>query len=723
MCGCCPGAGRGRSTSSAGTWTGCCAGWRPTRTAGSPTSSPRPRSPRRGPGSRTTPRTQAATRTSSTWSRRSRCASATPTSRPPGRPASTSATTSTCRPGARPPRNRRSAAPPSSAPSRSPPTCRPGSSTWCSARTTTSSSRCSGWPSRSCRSLAPRWPTDGPGSSRRATSGGQADDRRSGRPAHPRRRPRRDRRHAVLTHADGAGLRPAATKAPAPDRVPPAGLLRDRTLPGHRRPRPDRVELGRHRPALGAGPDLPALRRARRGRLRRVEPPGQGPALQGRRDGRAVPAHLDHARLGPGRAAGPADRHLPVHRGAARRGARPEPRRGPHPRPPGRHARQRAGRRVPAHGRRHGPGRPHGDRQRRADCQPRRDRRTPGPHHAAPLHRRRRGGRPARGLPARVLRPLRPGPAALRRLRRRGETRRPSRGPALRGGERGQKLRQLPQLGRPGPPGRPGRRRRGAGPPMNTITAEELMAITASRLLNDHKVVFAGVGMPLLASALARHRHAPHLTIVLEGGIIGATLLPGKLPISTNEMRAAYGAQMLTDITDIFLYAQRGYFDYGFLGAAQVDMYGNINTSVIGTMERPKVRLPGSGGANDIISLCHEVLIVTQHEPRRFVARVDFITSPGYLSGGDSRARAGLLTGRLGAVVTDLALLDFEPATKQMRLKALQPGVTVAQVREQTGFELLLADDMTELTPPTLEEIAIYRELRDGPGKVAVEAP
>jgi len=256
------------------------------------------------------------------------------------------------------------------------------------------------------------------------------------------------------------------------------------------------------------------------------------------------------------------------------------------------------------------------------------------------------------------------------------------------------------------------------------ITGEELMAITASRLLADHKVVFAGVGMPLLASAVARHRHAPHLTIVLEGGIIGTTLLPGKLPISTNEMRAAYGAQMLTDITDIFLYAQRGYFDYGFLGAAQVDMYGNINTSVIGSMEHPRVRLPGSGGANDIISLCNEVLIVTQHEPRRFVERVDFITSPGYLSGGDSRARAGLLTGRLGAVVTDLALLDFEPASRRMRLCALQPGVSVSQVREHTGFELLVSDELTELAPPTPEEIVIYRELRDGPAAgVADVAP
>ncbi len=249
---------------------------------------------------------------------------------------------------------------------------------------------------------------------------------------------------------------------------------------------------------------------------------------------------------------------------------------------------------------------------------------------------------------------------------------------------------------------------------MSGVTAEELMAITASRLLADHKVVFAGVGMPLLASAVARRIHAPKLTIVLEGGIIGACLLPGKLPISTNEMRAAYGAQMLTDITDIFLYAQRGYFDYGFLGAAQVDMYGNINTSVIGTVERPRVRLPGSGGANDIISLCNEVLIVTQHEPRRFVEKVDFITSPGYLSGGNSRAGAGLACGRLGAVVTDLALLDFEPATRRMRLRGLQPGVTVGQVRDQTGFDLLAGQEIEELRPPSAEEIAIYRELRDG---------
>ncbi|HUY45399.1 MAG TPA: CoA-transferase [Streptosporangiaceae bacterium] len=258
---------------------------------------------------------------------------------------------------------------------------------------------------------------------------------------------------------------------------------------------------------------------------------------------------------------------------------------------------------------------------------------------------------------------------------------------------------------------------------MSDFTAEEVMAVTASRLLADHKVVFAGVGMPLLASAVARLRQAPNLTIVLEGGIIGAGLLPGHLPISTNEMRAAYGAQMLTDITDIFLFAQRGYFDYGFLGAAQVDQYGNINTSVIGSVEHPKVRLPGSGGANDIISLCNQIFIVTQHEPRRFVQQVDFITSPGYLTGRDSRERAGLLFGKIGAVVTDLALLDFDPDSRRMRLRAVQPGVTVDQVRRHTGFELLVADEIEELAPPSPDEIEIYRTLRDGPASSPGTAP
>jgi glutaconate CoA-transferase subunit B len=242
-------------------------------------------------------------------------------------------------------------------------------------------------------------------------------------------------------------------------------------------------------------------------------------------------------------------------------------------------------------------------------------------------------------------------------------------------------------------------------------TPEELIAISASRLLGDRKVVFAGVGMPLLASVLARGLHAPHLTIVLEGGIIGPQIEPGKLPISTNEMRAARRAMMLTDIVDIFLYAQRGFYDYGFLGTAQIDRFGNINTTVIGDYKDPKVRLPGSGGANDIISSCREIFVVTEHQPRRFVERVDFITSPGYIDGLDSRRDSGLIFGKVSKVVTELAIMGFHPATKEMELEQLQPGVDAEQVQEATGFDLKCAEQIGAATPPTEEELKVLRAL------------
>jgi len=242
-------------------------------------------------------------------------------------------------------------------------------------------------------------------------------------------------------------------------------------------------------------------------------------------------------------------------------------------------------------------------------------------------------------------------------------------------------------------------------------TAPELLAVAASRLLADNKIVFAGVGTPLLASALARTTHAPHLTIVVEGGVIGPEIQPGRLPISTNEMRAGLRAMALPSITQVFLYAQRGFFDYGFLGGAQIDPFGNINTSVIGPIDRPRVRLPGSGGANDIISHCREIFIVTTHERRRFVERLDFVTSPGYLGGADGRRRAGLLFGKVTRVVTDLALMDFDPETKRMRLAGLQPGVAVEQVREHTGFDFAVPAHDVRVPPPTPEELRILRTL------------
>lgn len=244
-----------------------------------------------------------------------------------------------------------------------------------------------------------------------------------------------------------------------------------------------------------------------------------------------------------------------------------------------------------------------------------------------------------------------------------------------------------------------------------SYSASELLAVSASRLLADGKVVFAGVGTPLLASALARVTHAPGLTIVIEGGSIGLEVAPGSLPISTNEMRGARRAVALPSITSIFLYAQRGYFDYGFLGGAQIDPFGNINTSIIGPLERPKVRLPGSGGACDIACLCREIMLVTRHEPRRFVERLDFTTSPGQVDGAGGRTGAGLLFGRVTAVVTDLALMDFDPESGRMRLAALQPGVAPDQVQKQTGFQLGSAAPVRRLAEPTEHELTLLRGL------------
>ena len=242
------------------------------------------------------------------------------------------------------------------------------------------------------------------------------------------------------------------------------------------------------------------------------------------------------------------------------------------------------------------------------------------------------------------------------------------------------------------------------------VTANELLAVMGARELKDNTTVFAGVGAPMLASGLAQRMHAPLLTMVIEGGIVGPKWKPGSLPISTNEMRAAYRAQMLPGITDAFLLAQRGFLDVGFIGGAQIDRYGNLNTSAIGgSYDKPKVRLPGTGGANDIISLCREVIILTVHEKRRFSDTVDFITSPGWLSGRDARRKSGLLFGGVGRVVTTMGVFGFDPESRQMRLEALHTGVSVDEVKANTGFDVPVSDALTTTKPPTDEELEILR--------------
>jgi glutaconate CoA-transferase subunit B len=176
-------------------------------------------------------------------------------------------------------------------------------------------------------------------------------------------------------------------------------------------------------------------------------------------------------------------------------------------------------------------------------------------------------------------------------------------------------------------------------------------------------------------------------------------------------MRAAYHAQMLPGITDAFLLAQRGFLDVGFIGGAQIDRYGNVNTSFIGPVDRPKVRLPGSGGANDIVSLCREVIILTAHEKRRFADAVDFVTSPGWLGGGDSRRRSGLLFGGIARVVTTLGLFGFDPVSRRIRLEAVHAGLTLEEVQDHTPFDLMVAGPVETTVPPTAQELGILREL------------
>jgi len=244
----------------------------------------------------------------------------------------------------------------------------------------------------------------------------------------------------------------------------------------------------------------------------------------------------------------------------------------------------------------------------------------------------------------------------------------------------------------------------------SAYTASELLAVSAGRLLKDGQIVFAGVGIPLLAATLAQRNFAPHLTILFEGGTIGPFIVPGELPPSTNEQRCTRRANMVLPITDVLLLLQRGYVDVGFMGGAQIDRFGNLNSSFIGDRANPKIRLPGTGGGNDISSLTN-MIVAMKHEKRRFVPKVDFITSPGWIDGGRSREKAGLPQGGMWRVVTDLAILGFDEDTREMKVLALQQGVTRQQVQENTGFELRFEKRVETAEPPRKDELEVLREL------------
>ena len=249
----------------------------------------------------------------------------------------------------------------------------------------------------------------------------------------------------------------------------------------------------------------------------------------------------------------------------------------------------------------------------------------------------------------------------------------------------------------------------------NPYSNTELMICVAARLFRDGTTCFIGTGIPMLAAMLASKTTAPNLMPVFEFGGTGAIM--EELPLAVGEARTFHKGISALGICDTMETAQRGFIDYGFLGGAQIDPYGNLNSVVIGDHAHPKARLPGSGGGNDVGSHCWQTIAIMQHDARRFVPRVDFVTTPGYLSGPGGREAAGLPrgTGPL-AVVSTLALMDYDPDTCWMRLKALHPGVSVEKVKESTGFELIIPAEVGQNAPPSAEELRILRQEIDPTG-------
>jgi glutaconate CoA-transferase subunit B len=236
-------------------------------------------------------------------------------------------------------------------------------------------------------------------------------------------------------------------------------------------------------------------------------------------------------------------------------------------------------------------------------------------------------------------------------------------------------------------------------------TPAEMMVVTAARRLRDEERVLVGIGLPNLAANLARLSHAPRITLIYEAGVVGAR--PRRLPLSIGDPCLVEGARAVIAMHELFsLYLQGGRVDVGFLEAAQVDRFGNLNSTVIGSYDRPRVRLPGSGGACDIALLARRTLIMIPHRLERFPERVDFITSPGHIA----RRAIPWAGGGPEAVITDLGVLEFD-TTGEMYLTAVHPGVDESTIRTRTGWPLRCTTDIEQTPPPTPEELTILRAL------------
>jgi glutaconate CoA-transferase subunit B len=240
---------------------------------------------------------------------------------------------------------------------------------------------------------------------------------------------------------------------------------------------------------------------------------------------------------------------------------------------------------------------------------------------------------------------------------------------------------------------------------------EEMMTVSAARMLRNGAVCFVGIGLPSTAANLARMTHAPDAVLVYESGPIGAK--PPVLPLSIGDGNLAETADTVVSTPEIFRYwLQGGRIDVGFLGAAQLDRFANINTTVVGPYERPKVRLPGAGGAPEISSSAKEVLIIVKQSKRTLVEKLDFVTSVGFLTGGDSRERAGLLTKGPVAVITDLCILRPDTRTRELTVTSIHPGTNREAISANTGWQVQFDENCFETEGPRPEELKVLRDLK-----------
>ncbi len=245
---------------------------------------------------------------------------------------------------------------------------------------------------------------------------------------------------------------------------------------------------------------------------------------------------------------------------------------------------------------------------------------------------------------------------------------------------------------------------------MRPASGDEMMSIAAARSLRDGQVCFVGIGLPSQAANLARRLHAPNLALIYESGTLGSR--PDHLPLSIGDGILATSALTVISVPEVFNYwLQPGRIDVGFLSGAQLDRFGNINTTVIGEYDEPLVRLPGAGGAPEIAASCREVIIVMRHRARAFVDQVDFVTSVGYGTGPDDRTVLGLRGRGPTRVITDLGVLEPDPESAELVLTALHPGVSVEQVRAETGWELQVSVDLKITSPPSDAELATLRTM------------